>query len=82
MSKVTGVRFEQPHPPPRSLKARTTCCWPPIGGENGMLYAVGDSALLRARSGELSFSEYGYQGRTPTAFQFNGGAVLPVPFRL
>ena len=29
--------------------------------------------MLRARSGELSFSEYGYQGRTPTAFQFNGG---------
>ena len=29
--------------------------------------------MLRARSGELSFSEYGYQGRTPTAFQFAGG---------
>ena len=42
-------------------------------GDNGVLYAVGDASLLRARSGELSFSEYSYQGRTPTAFQFAGG---------
>ncbi len=42
-------------------------------GDNGLLYAVGDSGLLRARSSDLAFSEYSYQGKTPTAQIFSGG---------
>lgn len=42
-------------------------------GENGLLYAVGDSVLLRARSSDFAFSEYSYQGKTPTAQMFSNG---------
>ena len=38
-----------------------------------MLYAVGDSSLLWARASDLAFSEYSYQGRSPTAFRLEGG---------
>ena len=42
-------------------------------GENGILYAVGDGGLVRARSSDLAFSEYSYQGKTPTAMTVSGG---------
>lgn len=44
-------------------------------GENDVLYAVGDGSLIRAKSSDLAFSEYSYDGRTPTAFQFAGGKL-------
>lgn len=72
VSKVTVFDLNSPTPA-AEFESQDNLLLAAYWGENGMLYAVGDSALLRARSGELSFSEYGYQGRTPTAFQFNGG---------
>ena len=79
VSKVTVFDLNSPTPA-AEFESQDNLLLAAYWGENGMLYAVGDSALLRARSGELSFSEYGYQGRTPTAFQFNGGsATCPFP---
>ena len=72
VSKVTVFDLNSPTPA-AEFESQDNLLLAAYWGENGMLYAVGDSALLRARSGELSFSEYGYQGRTPTAFQFAGG---------
>ncbi len=45
-------------------------------GENGMLYAVGDTALLSASSSDYQFAEENYQGRQLTAFRLEGGRAF------
>ena len=45
-------------------------------GENGSIYAVGDTALLRASSSDYSFSEDNYQGRQLTAFRLGAGRAF------
>lgn len=72
ISKVSVFRFDQPDPvaayeSPGNLLIGAS--W----GDNGMLYALGDESLLRAKAPDFSFSEYGYEGRSPTAFRFEGG---------
>lgn len=42
-------------------------------GENGVIYGVGDGALLSARSQDYQFTEFSYQGRQLTAFCLLGG---------
>lgn len=37
-------------------------------GQNGSIYAIGDSAMLTGSYSSLTFSEYSYDGRQPTAF--------------
>lgn len=45
-------------------------------GENGVIYGVGDAALLSARSQDYQFTEYSYQGRQLTAFCLSGGRAF------
>lgn len=47
-------------------------CWT----EGGDLYAVGESALLRARSSDYAFEEYGYDGRQLTAYRLDQGRAF------
>ena len=58
VSKVTVFDLNSPTPV-AEFESQDNLLLAAYWGENGMLYAVGDSALLRARSGDLSFSEYG-----------------------
>lgn len=45
-------------------------------GENGVIYGVGDAALLSARSQDYQFSEFSYQGRQLTAFCLSEGRAF------
>lgn len=45
-------------------------------GENGSIYAVGDTAMLAASSSDYEFSEYNYQGRQLTAFRLAAGRAF------
>lgn len=45
-------------------------------GENGSIYAVGDTALLSASSSDYAFTETPYQGRQLTAFQLTQGRAF------
>ena len=45
-------------------------------GENGMIYAVGDSALLSASSSDYAFTQFPYQGRKLTAFHLAAGRAF------
>ena len=72
VSKVTVFQFDQADPVTQ-YESRDNLLLGGLLGENGMLYAVGDSSLLWARASDLAFSEYSYQGRSPTAFRLEGG---------
>jgi hypothetical protein len=74
VSKITVFDLNQASPV-GEYESRGNLLVDAYWGSNGILYAVGDVSLVRARSSELSFSEYSYQGRTPTAFQFAGGQL-------
>lgn len=45
-------------------------------GEDGSIYAVGDTALLMAGSSDYQFTEYNYQGRQLTAFRLDAGRAF------
>lgn len=45
-------------------------------GENGVIYGVGDAALLSGKSADWQFTEYSYQGRSLTASCFGAGRML------
>ena len=72
VSKVTVFQFDQADPVTQ-YESRDNLLLGASWGENGMLYAVGDSSLLWARASDLAFSEYSYQDRSPTAFRLEGG---------
>lgn len=44
--------------------------------ENGVIYGVGDGALLSARSSDYQFTEVNYQGRQLTAFALSAGRAF------
>lgn len=74
VSKVSVFDFN--HPDPIAQYETTNnlllgASW----GDNGVLYAVGDTGLLRARSTDYAFTEYSYEGRRPTAFLLDGSQV-------
>lgn len=74
VSKVSVFDFN--HPDPIAQYETTNnlllgASW----GDNGVLYAVGDTGLLRARSTDYAFTEYSYEGRRPTAFLLEGSQV-------
>lgn len=71
VSKVTVFDFNQADPL-AEYESRNNLLLGAGWGENGVLYAVGDTALLRAQASNLSFSEYDYQGRRPTAYLLEG----------
>lgn len=72
ISKITVFNLDDPTPA-AEVEVRNNLLLGAYWGSNGVLYALGDSSLFRARSSDLSFVEYSYGGRTPTAFQFAGG---------
>lgn len=74
VSKITVFDLNQ-STPVGEYESRGNLLVDAYWGSNGVLYAVGDVSLVRARSSELSFSEYSYEGRTPTAFQFANGQL-------
>ena len=74
VSKVTVFDLNQATPM-GEYESRGNLLMDAYWGDNGILYAVGDISLVRARSSELSFSEFSYEGRTPTALRFTGGQV-------
>lgn len=72
VSKITVFDLNQATPA-GEYESRGNLLLDAYWGSNGILYAVGDVSLVRARSSELAFSEYDYEGRTPTALQFADG---------
>lgn len=68
VSRLTVFDFAQPEPVVQ-YETRDNlllaACW----SENGVIYAVGDKALVSGRASEGNFTEYDYQGRQLTAFQ-------------
>lgn len=74
ISKVTVFDFNQTTPV-AEYETQNNLLLGAYWGDNGSLYAVGDSSLLRGQSGEFAFEEVSYEGRVPTAFQFAGNQV-------
>lgn len=74
VSKITVFDLNQANPV-AEYETRDNLLLDAYWGDNGVLYAVGDSSLVRAKASDLSFSEYSYDGRTPTALRFANGQV-------
>ena len=70
VSKVTVFDFNQPDPI-TSYETRDNLILDAAWTENGDLYAVGESALLLAKSTDYEFTEYGYDGRQLTAYRLD-----------
>lgn len=73
ISKITVFDLNQPDPV-AEYETRDNLL---LGAywDGGTLYAVGDVSLVRAKASDLSFTEFSYDGRTPTAFQFADGKL-------
>lgn len=73
ISKITVFDLNQPDPV-AEYETRDNLL---LGAywDGGTLYAVGDVSLVRAKASDLAFSEYSYNNRTPTAFQFADGKL-------
>ena len=74
ISKVTAFHFDDPNPQ-ATFETSDNLLLGAFWGENGSLYAVGDTALLRAKASDFAWQEDPYGGRTPTAFRFSGSQV-------
>ena len=74
VSKITVFDLNQANPV-AEYETRDNLLLDAYWGDNGVLYAVGDSSLVRAKASDLSFFEYSYDGRTPTALRFANGQV-------
>lgn len=75
VSKVIIFDFTNPEPIAEYETGENllvAACW----GEDGSIYAVGDTALLMAGSSDYQFREYNYQGRQLTAFQLGAGRAF------
>lgn len=75
VSKVTVFDFNQAEPA-ASCETRDNFLLDAYWTEGGDLYAVGSSALLRAGSADYGFTEYGYDGRQPTAYRLDQGRLF------
>ena len=70
ISKVTVFDFNQAEPL-TSYETRDNLLIDAAWTESGDLYAVGDSALLLAKSTDYVFREYSYDGRQLTAYRLD-----------
>lgn len=75
VSRLTVFDFREPDPIAQ-YETRDNLLLAAGWGENGVIYGVGDAAMLSARSGDYQFTEYGYQGRSLTACCFSAGRVF------
>ena len=70
VSKVTVFDFNQAEPI-ASYETRDNLILDAAWTESGDLYAVGESALLMAKSTDYDFTEYSYDGRQITAYRLD-----------
>lgn len=75
VSRVAVFNFNEPEPL-ASYETRDNLLLDASWTEAGDLYALGESALLRAKSPEYNFTESGYEGRKPTAYLLDQGRVF------
>ncbi len=68
VSRLTLFDFSQPEPTAQ-YETRGNLLLAAGWSENGVVYAVGDAALVSGRASDGEFTEYDYQGRQLTAFQ-------------
>lgn len=68
VSRITVFDFGKSEPI-ATYETRNNLLLAAYWGENGTLYAVGDSALVRGESGAYEFTEYSYEGRQLTAYR-------------
>ncbi len=75
VSKITVFDFNNPEPV-ASYETRENLLLDAVWTEGGDLYAVGNSALLRADSSHFEFTEYSYEGRQLTAYRLDQGRAF------
>lgn len=75
VSKLTILDFTQPEPVTQ-FETRSNLLWAAYWGENGVIYAVGDGALVTGKSSDYQFTEFDYQGRQLTAFCLDSGRAF------
>lgn len=75
VSRIIIFDFTNPEPI-ADFETTDTLLLAAYWGENGSIYAVGDTALLSASSSDYAFSEYNYQGRQLTAFHLGQGRAF------
>ena len=75
VSKLTIFDFTSPDPVAQ-YESRGNLLLAAQWGENGVIYAVGDAALVSGKSSDYQFSEYDYQGRQLTSFHIGAGRVF------
>lgn len=71
VSRVTVLSFDQ-ETPLAEYETRDNLLLGASWTDRGTLYAVGDSALLEASSGDYAFEEHSYNGRQLTSFRLDG----------
>lgn len=75
VSKITIFYFNDPNPVAEyetQDNLLLDLCWT----EGGEIFALGENALLRARSSDYRFSSYSYEGRRPTAYRMDQGRLF------
>lgn len=75
VSRLTVLDFSKPEPVAQ-FETRGNLLWGAAWGENGVIYGVGDAALVTGSSSDFVFSEYDYQGRQLTAFALGAGRAF------
>ncbi len=75
VSRMTVFDFTQTEPIAQ-YETRDNLLLGASWGENGVIYGVGNAALLSARSQDYQFTEFSYQGRQLTAFCLSGGRAF------
>lgn len=75
VSRLTVFDFSQPDPVAQ-YETRDNLLLAAAWGENGVIYGVGDGAMLSARSSDYQFTEVSYQGRQLTAFTLSAGRAF------
>lgn len=75
VSRVTVFDFSK-EDPVAEYETRGNLLVGAYWGENGTLYAVGDSALLTADSSGFEFTEYSYNGRQLTAYRLDSNRAF------
>lgn len=75
VSKVTILDFTQTEPVSQ-FETRSNMLLAAYWGENGVIYGVGDGALVTGKSADYQFTEFDYQGRQLTAFCLDSGRAF------
>lgn len=75
VSRLTILSFNETEPVVQ-YETRGNLLLDVYWGENGVIYGVGDSALLLGKSSDFQFTEYSYQGRQLTAYDLSAGRAF------